>query len=232
MKKSESNAKQRNQSILRAVLLVLSVMIFTGFGVALFPLAKYWEKAAISGDCAAKKDSLDLLKSQEAQLLQYLTSLESQCDSVNQLDRIWEAAKSNSSTANDFETKINDLEKELYAFSKNLLKPDVGVLGQKSASIYEDWKTSRALIWDLRNVHKPEDPNPGPSSCEERIEQMRMQMGMKAESIADALADEIKTLEELRLKKGIFCGNNKLAQIEIQNIISHLTRLEGRLRSL
>lgn len=227
MKKSESNAKQRKQALLRAILLVLSVMIFTGFGVALFPLAN-WGVGEITGrDCKLKGDSLALLKTQEAKLVQYLSRLEVQYDSIKKLDKDWEKVQEQPSAATDFKDGINKLEKDISSIVTTIQQAKLGTVANKSASAYDYLANARALIWKLREdnskINPPPPPPPPGLSTSDLLK-------MEARGIANDLEDEIKLLESKKFR-GIL-GNKKEVQAAVEKVVSNLKGLVNRLRSL
>ncbi len=155
---SNSNAEQRRKALLHAIGLILILMIFTGFGVSLYPTAQKEHVLAQKEDCSEKKASLQRLEQQQANLESMLKVIESQYEKITIADTEWENAKGEQ-TLSSLKDRINGMEDTLDDQVNLLNNNDLGPLSKKINLAYGQLLVARKTIWKLRDT---KSPVPGP----------------------------------------------------------------------
>ncbi|MBL7794046.1 MAG: hypothetical protein JNK77_17085 [Saprospiraceae bacterium] len=223
MNTPQSNAKQRRHALLRAIALVVIVMLFTGFGVSLAPLAKYQEQFGSDQDCRRNTQELALLKQQREALLALLKKMEVTYAAISELDGQYESSNTSNASAK-LMRRMEPLEVELGTRVTEL--PD-DTLATHAAKAYDYLLIARKMIWKLRLNNWPDDPDGGGAAdCKEELIDMRRE----ARDIASALDLEARTLEDARIK-GLF-GNKKETRRKLDNVVGQLRSLANRLRAI
>ncbi|MCB9267554.1 MAG: hypothetical protein H6558_21225 [Lewinellaceae bacterium] len=225
-----SNASEVNRALLRAVLLTLSLMLFTGFGVALFPASKYLEGCALGDDYRETKASLHLLQEDLRQLFGLLSTLEETWDQITTLDEQWER-ESSSIARGKLKTQINGLESEAAGLAAKLEQARPDTLGRKVARAYGLLLKSRASIWDMRYNNQKEliaeRGGNAADACEERLDDLQDRNRDLARRL-EAEAEDIQGHTE-QIKK-FLNAKNRYIQEKLEQSVGDLKKMAGELR--
>lgn len=226
MKNANSNVTVRRNALIRAIILVFATMVFTGFGVGLFPIGKYLETREAGSDYRQTKEALAQLTSQVELIAASFARIENLYDSLSTIDQDWEREKS-SHTRSIWKQDIQAMERSLTLQVSQLKNIDPPGLSQGAAAGWEKLIVSRGLLWDYRDQLENNNGGSGEKDeCEEELRDIRRE----SLQIAYALRTEANELEN-KQAKGWFGNKDQINQV-IQNATSDLKRLADRIVNL
>ena len=223
MEKTPSNARERNNAMLRAGVLLFIAMALSGFGVSLFKTESFFEKVENAKACKLTRDTLNHLNA----LAALLPGLEKQYDTIIVLDQGWEREQSANAKANH-RTAIRQIEEGIREQLPQLKKEESGLMGKSVFNAYNNLLTARTQLWELRDkrIGPPVDP------CAETIrgfDQQLNKIGTKARDIANRLERE-KT-EVGKVKVGLVNFRKKDVEDYLDGVSGRLDNMIRELRS-
>lgn len=194
MNTPQSNAKQRRHALLRAIALVVIVMLFTGFGVSLAPLAKYQEQFGSDEDCKNKAGELAQIKKQRGEILALMGKMEAVYAIIVDLDRQYEKMTT-PNAGSSLMREIKPLEEELSNLTTKLKGLENDSLAIHAAQVYSNLLIAREMIWQMRRNTWPETP---PEDCGEQLAEIRIKMQLLADDLEDKAEDVQTASDEIK----------------------------------
>lgn len=188
-----SNFVERRNAFIRATILILLLMILTGFVVSRFQLVRTFQQQ----DCNQKIQSLTRVQQNYNSLLQSLTTISNQYRTIMQLDSIWESEKI-TSAKEEFEIQIRNKEKFMSDSINNLLNiqnDSVAYLVHKNLVI------CRQIIWNMRSS-RPESSTS--DECQKKLDRTTSVANSIANSLdreGDAIINASKKLFDKKILK-------------------------------
>lgn len=230
MSTSSSNIIQRRNAMWRASLLVLIVMLLTGFGVSRIPQTTGYDLLFANAANQAKLDSFEVLKNHRVKLLAVLEELDATYAEIIRQDSIWE-----STTTLDSKGKVETQIEALQTRMTNTLGKEGASdrIDTISRNAFANLIIARKGIWKLRTeFSKLNTVNPSTSF---------MDAANHNEADLDAIKETARIAEEtiraqvIALRgleiKGIF-SNKKEASKLIEDVVEELNNVKFKLQNL